>query len=470
MMISAIHTEDHGVSKVYTYKEELRPQFHFTAPANWINDPHGMVYDRETKTWHLHHQLCVGSNKPHWENPKGANAWGHATSKDLIHWKHQPLSGVWGGSGTGFIDYGNTLGFGEDSKDVFLLFTGRWMDISTDRGMTYPDSVKSDFLGSDPCVFWYAPESRWKKIYFRRDKSGHHFELLESDDLREWKSLGRMKGEGLFECPQLFPIIVQETDTVKWIFHDASGKYQVGHFDGKEFIGEGDFYRFSEDDEFYASYRFWRSWDPRDRQVQMGWLRRGAYPDMPFSQQLTIPCELKLINTEDGKLKLSRLPVVELEAIRVKTLVDEKMIKAKKYQEVFREAGDLFDLECSIDFIHASEDAEVMLDIRGKTLRFSKKMIEINMGRKSTNLRLLLDRCSIETFLNEGTYNQTIHYRPGKYHQTLSMRVSGHGVLIKNLKLHQLKGIWPEQGIKDIMPQMSRAEGKEHKDNLSKYK
>ena len=37
-----------------TYKELHRPQFHFSAKENWINDPNGLVY--KDGTWHLFFQ------------------------------------------------------------------------------------------------------------------------------------------------------------------------------------------------------------------------------------------------------------------------------------------------------------------------------------------------------------------------------------------------------------------------------
>ncbi len=60
-----------------------RPQIHFSAKANWINDPNGMVFDKGV--YHLFYQHHPAS--PVW----GPMHWGHATSKDLVRWEEQPI-------------------------------------------------------------------------------------------------------------------------------------------------------------------------------------------------------------------------------------------------------------------------------------------------------------------------------------------------------------------------------------------
>src|SRR5687768_13982928 len=92
-----------------TYKEPYRPQFHFTPEKNWMNDPNGMVYyDGE---YHLFFQHNPFGNQ--W----GHMSWGHAVSRDLVHWEELPVAIPEEGdesifSGSAVVDRLNTSGFG----------------------------------------------------------------------------------------------------------------------------------------------------------------------------------------------------------------------------------------------------------------------------------------------------------------------------------------------------------------------
>jgi fructan beta-fructosidase len=90
-----------------------RPSIHFTPKAGWMNDPIGMIYVKGV--YHLYYQH--NPNASVW----GPMHWGHATSKDLIHWKHKKIALYPNALGTIFsgsavIDSNNTSGFGRGRK------------------------------------------------------------------------------------------------------------------------------------------------------------------------------------------------------------------------------------------------------------------------------------------------------------------------------------------------------------------
>ncbi|NOW48642.1 sucrose-6-phosphate hydrolase SacC (GH32 family), partial [Novosphingobium sp. SG751A] len=61
-----------------------RPQFHALPPANWTNEPHGLI--RRGSTWHMFYQRTP--NGPY----KTLMTWGHMKSDDLVNWTDLPIA------------------------------------------------------------------------------------------------------------------------------------------------------------------------------------------------------------------------------------------------------------------------------------------------------------------------------------------------------------------------------------------
>src|SRR5215831_2243335 len=107
-----LHSHDDGA---------YRPLIHFTPATNWMNDPNGMVY--YNGIYHLFFQHYP--DKPVW----GPMHWGHATSKDMIHWKREPIalypdSLGYIFSGSAVVGKHNTAGFQQgDEKTLVAIFT-----------------------------------------------------------------------------------------------------------------------------------------------------------------------------------------------------------------------------------------------------------------------------------------------------------------------------------------------------------
>jgi fructan beta-fructosidase len=108
------------------YKEQHRPQYHFSPESGWMNDPNGMVYyDGE---YHLFYQYYP--NGIQWDTMH----WGHAVSTDMLHWEHLPIA-IYPDelgyifSGSAVIDHKNTSGLGTTGvPPMIAIFTHHNME------------------------------------------------------------------------------------------------------------------------------------------------------------------------------------------------------------------------------------------------------------------------------------------------------------------------------------------------------
>lgn len=147
-----------------------RPAYHHTPLYGWMNDPNGMFY--KDGVWHLYYQHNPYGSK--WQNM----TWGHSTSTDLIHWKHESNAIFPNGLGTVFsgscaIDYKNTVGYGENA--IIALYTSagtsqmQSLAASTDGGESFTifDGNPVCALESearDPNMFWNEAIGKWNII------------------------------------------------------------------------------------------------------------------------------------------------------------------------------------------------------------------------------------------------------------------------------------------------------------------
>jgi fructan beta-fructosidase len=284
------------------YKEPNRPQFHFTPKRGWNNDANGPIFYKGQ--YHLFWQAFVFGVKP----DGGFMYWGHAVSKDLIHWRelapalmNDRLGSVW--SGTAVVDHNNDGGWGKDALVLFYTAFDRishkqvqCIAFSTDNGGHFSRYEGNPILDSnqpvgsndtrDPKVFWYEPTKHWVMVLFEKDGMSFY----TSTDLKAWTRKSHFPG--LHECPDFFELPVDgDANHKKWVLHGGSSSYFIGTFDGETFTPETPKLRYAEgknvhgDDTLYAAESFAEM--PDARRVQMGW-GRVEHPGMPFSQMIFI--------------------------------------------------------------------------------------------------------------------------------------------------------------------------------------
>ncbi len=426
------------MKKASLYEESLRPQFHFTArqwtqeipepgqrQEGWINDLNGLIYYEGE--YHLFAQ-------------RWAKCWLHAVSRDLVHWEELPPafweesegSGVQ--SGTCVIDYDNTSGLG---KGAMVAFWSRFdnrsqcLHYSLDKGRTWTAYAGNPYMfrpERDPKVFWHTPSGHWVMMLYGEGK----YHILTSKDLLHWTD-EKNPIPDCFECPDFFELPLDgDPAQKKWVLIQGNGKYSLGSFDGKRFTDETARRPCDVGPNFYAT----QSWhNVKDRRVQAAWMRADSFPDMPFNQQISFPCELTLRTTSAGP-RIFREPVKELELLHGKPRTFAPRTLENGGTLTLATKGDLYRLRAEVE-IH--EDARLVLILRGTTIAIEPKTPDANPVR---SFDVLLDRASIETFLNHGELSRTQTVLPTA--EGLSLRAEGGTVTLRSLALIPLKSIWPK--------------------------
>jgi sucrose-6-phosphate hydrolase SacC (GH32 family) len=442
------------------YHEELRPQIHFTArqfttqllepkehQEGWINDLNGLIYYEGE--WHLFAQ-------------RWATCWLHAVSKDLIHWTElEPAfweegPGVGVQSGTCVIDYHNTSGLATDPKHpAMVAFWSRFDNrsqcicFSLDRGRTwtrYPGNPIFEHPERDPKVFWYRTRQDGPK------ESGHwamvmygegRYHVLTSLDLLRWRD-ERHPIPNCFECPDIFEMPLDgDHRNTKWVLIQGSGMYSVGHFDGREFSEETPRLVCDLGPHFYAT-QTWHNTDTGDgRRIQIAWMRGSFFPKMPFNQQLSFPCELTLHSTTAGP-RLFRRPIREIKRLHC---------KAKTWRGRSLTDGEVLPLAANGDLYRMRAEltiptgAKATFTLRGESVTLSTNGLSSGEAHGQVDgdvrtVEILLDRASIETFVNEGELASTRYVLPKS--EGLSLTADGGPVTIHSLTLWPLRSMWPK--------------------------
>ena len=361
--LSEIYQDDEPAGADSFYNEANRPQLHFTTKRGWINDPNGLLYYEGE--WHLFYQHNPYERE--WENMH----WGHAVSRDLIHWKELPTAlypDEYGNmfSGTTVIDYENTSGFGTKNNPAMVaIYTAdnperevQCLAFSLDKGRTWTKYVDNPVIDSkekwgsrdtrDPKVFWYKPINKWVMVLNERD--GHS--IYNSTNLKDWTFESHIIG--FWECPELFELPVDGNENNRlWVMYGASGTYMLGHFNGREFTpvtgkracGFG---------AIYAAQTYNNIPLSDGRRIQIGW-DRIEHPGMPFKGQMSFPTELTLRTTPDG-IRLFSSPVKEVDELQSDVLIFEKNISQERANELLNKYKDekTLRIKATIRFTHST--------------------------------------------------------------------------------------------------------------------
>lgn len=478
------------------YLEDYRPQFHFSPEKNWMNDPNGMVYHKGE--YHLFFQHTPFSTTPDF----GKMHWGHAVSKDLIHWEElvpglapDEHGAIF--SGGAVADVNNTSGFAKNGEiPLVAIFThhnpegekaGRddfqtqSIAYSLDDGKTWTKYegnpvVKNPGIRDfrDPKVIWYEQGKKWVMALATLDR----ITFYSSPDLKNWakeSEFGQNIGAhgGVWECPDLFSLKTDEGKEV-WVLlislnpgapNGGSGtQYFIGSFDGTTFVPESTETRWIDyGTDNYAGV----TWDNTgDNKFVIGWMSNWQYADRVPTKEwrgaLTLPRELK-IKTVNGDYFLATEPVKAFEELKGKETIltaenTDLSAQIKDFSDKFSlqfSAEELQDFtiklsnnlgdELLLGYEKQSNDYFIDRSKSGKTdfeAGFAKRIIAQRVsGLKNFDFKLVVDAASVELFADGGLTNITSIFFPNKPYTRLTLQ-NADGMVIKSLSYSPLRSIW----------------------------
>ncbi|MBX0324497.1 GH32 C-terminal domain-containing protein [Halomicroarcula sp. F13] len=415
--------------------DSLRPTYHVTPPANWLNDPNGLIH--WNGQYHLFYQY----------NPTGpfhnTIHWGHAVSDDLIHWEDKPVAlspspdgpdrdGCWSGcavddDGTATILYTG----GRDKKQLPCIATAADEDLSSwvkdpdnpviEETPAEPEVLRTEHWEGefrDHCV--WREDGVWHQLIGAGMEGGGGAALLYvSENLRDWEYRGpilsgdRDTAGTVWECPELldfgdrYLLHVSNYEDVVYFL----GTYEDGEFtpERRDKLDHGD---------FYAPQSMWTDdgriltwgWVPEARDVSAQW-------DAGWSGTMSLPRELTL--ADDGGL--CQRPAPELTDLRgANTHHDELRLSSGDRRRLDVESR-TFELRATVRL----EDAEaVELSVLETPDRAERTPV-----RYTRNSEIFVDRSTSSHDQQATTATQQMRVTP--YDSPLSLRVFVDGSVVE---------------------------------------
>jgi Beta-fructosidases (levanase/invertase) len=436
---------------------ELRPGFHLSARAGWMNDPNGFSY--YNGLYHLFYQYHPYDS--HW----GPMHWGHAVSRDLLHWEYLPAAlapdmpydreGCYSGTAVALPDGRHMLAYTGVSKVPGP--DGRLQEFQTQNlafgdGLNYEKFSGNPVLtgaelpaGCNPANFrdpklWRLEDGSFR-LLAAAERAGQGGELLlfRSEDAVHWSRVSALAQNGnrlglMWECPDLFRldgtdvVLLSAQDMLPkgFEYHNGNGTVVLlGRFDPETgvFTEESD-HALDYGIDFYAPETL-RS--PDGRRIMIGWLQNWDtcnqhFRNYPWFGQMSLPRELSVRNGV-----LYQRPLRELEALRGEALVFQDLPLENGELRLPGLSGRMLELELELkpkgelyqrfalrfaqdETFHTTvsfrpHESVLKLDRKFSGSRraiIHQRRAKVRHENGALKLRLILDRYSCEVFVGAG--------------------------------------------------------------------
>lgn len=424
------------------------PHFHFYKFGHWINDPNGLFY--LDGKYHLFFQLNPDATV--WGNMH----WGAAESTDLINWVHKPIALYAEPEGLGYIfsggaivDEKNTSGFGIDNvPPIIATFTQQSVKeeqvqsiaYSVDGGNTFSMFNENPVIANpgikdfrDPKVVWFDGQDG--QYWVKAVVAGHCVHFYKSENLKTWTKLSEF-GEGVgahggvWECPDLFPLLCEETGQQFWVLlisinpggpnGGSATQYFIGSFDGIEFVPQDDEIRWLDHGtDCYAGITWDNTPNILEERVYTAWMSNWDYanntPDDTWRGSMTLPRRIKL-----GKRSNSyRLLTPAFPNFSEYGTQEADFSRKQALPRAYKLSLNISPSEEQTDIVWTNKEGEVF------SISIDLKRSEITVDRSQTGffekgfdsastihivfdtsdticLEIYVDACSFECFFNDG--------------------------------------------------------------------
>ena len=428
-----------------TNREAYRPVYHHTPLWGWMNDPNGLFY--KDGVWNLYYQYNLYGST--WENM----TWGHATSRDLVHWQYEgtpvepdALGTIF--SGSAVVDSSNTAGFGKDA--IVAMYTTaaenqtQSLAYSNDGGKTFTKYSGNPTLTAkepdfrDPKMIWNEATKEWNLVM----ATGQKMNFYSSKDLKNWKyesSFGEGYGchKGVWECPDLIQMA-----NGKWVlicninpggpYGGSATQYFVGQWDGHKFTCENKpettkWMDYGKD--HYATVTFSNA--PDGRHVALPWMSNWQYaavvPTLQYRSGNGIPRDLGIF-TDEGEEYLSVKPSPEIMKAfskKASSLGDACMIEVSGLRRnATIELSNNKNERVVMRYDAAEKSFSVDRMKSGKT-DFSEVFPAVTSAPthgKVSHVLIFIDKSSVEVFDGDGKFALTNLVFPTKPYDKLSVK------------------------------------------------
>jgi beta-fructofuranosidase len=448
--------------------DPARPTYHFLGPANWMNDPNGPIYYRGQ--YHLFYQ----------HNPYGDDwgnmHWGHARSRDLVHWEHLPVAlwpskeageehvfsgcAVLNGVGRPMIFY-TSIARGRSASD----HAEQWAAISNDKELVYwekhpANPILTEALHGDVKVYdWRDPFvfQDGDRTYLVCGGNLNHGQggkavvnLYEAQDrdLTRWQYLGVLfthpdpKVPNI-ECPNFFKL------GDRWVLIVSPHRkvdYFIGAFDPASHTFQAERSGILDYGNDYAPNCLL---DPKGRRLIWGWVN-GFKKGMGWNGCLTLPRVLEI--DRDGQLR--QRPAAELRTLRGQRLGHLSSSPEDSTNRVAGVQGDALEIVAEFDPGTARSFGLRLCrsgdPSRADTIRCEDGQLDVAgvsvplpAGRQGQRLKLhlYLDRSVMEVFADERTCCTRV-FNDGSRLTGVDVFAAGGRVAVRSFEAWQLKSIW----------------------------